>query len=384
MQFVCPRCSATVPLEELTTLGEELCGHCGGALEFSPGRVNRWADATVELPGVARYARLLPVTQPERLASSEEALVPLESRALAERLGVARLFLIPQTKNATGTFKDNEGVIVAARCHDIGVSSVCMHSSGNTARAYIHAMGRAGIACATFVPTASAYKVARQDGKYRASLTAVDGGMQQAADASARFAGETGALRLTPSHWKIEGKVPLGLMVAERLNFIDTLAITIASGYGPLGIERGLRRAEASGLPTLSDRSYLMFQVSDAAATARAVLDGAEQVDLSRNVHPDEAFEPTLQSTNPTRTFEQVKGLLQVGNSSLNIVTPDEIEACALLLLTECRNLGVPLDYELEKSAFVAWAGLCSLADRDALDPNRQVALVISGSAPWE
>jgi hypothetical protein len=323
----------------------------------------------------------LPVESPEDLVSAEAALQPVESPSLARALGVASVRLLPQTKNVTGTFKDNEGVLLAAKCKEWGLQSVCMHSSGNTARAYQFYMERAGIECSGFVPKASAYKCPSPN-MGRSSIEAVSGNMISAADAAIAYSKDSGAVRLTPSQWKIEGKAPLGLAIAERCPDTTLIAVTVASGYGPLGIERAIRRAGSVGLPSVGAHVYRLFQSDDAGVLGQAIREGMDEIDLGDMVLPEQAFEPTLQSTNPNRTLPLVRRLLEDTGSRIDAVSPERVAAEADTFADFCAAAGVPIDYSTEKSAFICWAGLMEAARSGELSPNERVTMIVSGSAP--
>ncbi|MEO3755215.1 pyridoxal-phosphate dependent enzyme [Streptomyces sp. B6B3] len=323
------------------------------------------------------------MADPGPLASSDAALRPVEAPRLAEVLGVTSVSLLPQTRNETGTFKDNEAVLVAAKCREWGLRSVAMHSSGNTARAYQHYLERAGIACTGFVPKASAHKCPTMS-LGRSAIVAVSGNMVSAANAAIAHSEAHDAVRLTPSQWKIEGKVPLGLAIAEHCRDTTLIAVTIASGYGPLGMERGIRRARSVGLPSVSTHSYRLFQADDAGVMGAAIREGRDEIDPNDMVPPERAFEPTLQSTNPNRTLPLMRRFLARTGSRIDAVTPDRVERSAATFTDGCAEAGVPLDYALEKSAHICWAGLVEAAREGLLSPHERLTIVVSGSAPQD
>jgi hypothetical protein len=381
MKLICKNCSDLPGVGSVDGPNEWLCTRCGEALTESLPDVRSWADAVTGTPGIGRYAALLPVSEPDDLRSNERALIPVESPRLAEALGVASVRLMPQTLNDTGTFKDNEGVLLAAKCVEWGLSSVCMHSSGNTARSYQYYMERLGVVCTGFVPQPSAYKCPTTSiGKSR--VVAVPGNMVNAADAAIAHSKEHGAFRLTPSQWKIEGKVPVGLAIAERCADATIIAVTIASGYGPLGFERGIRRARTAGLPAPGEYTYHLFQAADAGLLGAALRDGRDEIDLGDMVAPERAFEPTLQSTNPNRTLPLVRQLVAETGARIDSVDPSRVEKEAQLLIDACAELDIPLAYETEKSAFICWGGLQQAAEAGHLSPDDRIVMIVSGSRP--
>ncbi|GAA2909482.1 hypothetical protein Acy02nite_89050 [Actinoplanes cyaneus] len=378
MRLACRDCSGVVDGPN-----EWQCVRCGGPLTPELDEMRDWASAVTDVPGVGRYAALLPVADADDLRSNAHALRPVDSPRLAEALGVASVRLLPQTLNDTGTFKDNEGVLLAAKCKEWELASVCMHSSGNTARSYQYYLERIGIVCTGFVPQASAYKCPTTT-MGKSQIVAVPGNMADAAEAAIQHSRTDGALRLTPSQWKIEGKAPLGLAIAEHAADGTVIAVTIASGYGPLGIERGIQRARAAGLPSVGDHSYQLFQAADAGLLGAALRDGRDQIDLADMVAPEQAFEPTLQSTNPNRTLPLMRDLVTRTGSRIDPVGASRVEGEAALFAEVCEQAGIPLDYRNEKSAFICWAGLRQAAAEGRLAAHDRVVMVVSGSAPYD
>jgi hypothetical protein len=203
--------------------------------------------------------------------------------------------------------------------------------------------------------------------------------MVTAANAAMDHSARHGALRLAPSQWKIEGKVPLGLAFAEQCQDVTMIAATIASGYGPLGIERGIRRARSAGVKSVGDHMFRLFQAADAGAMGAAIRDHHDEVDLSTMAPPEVAFEPTLQSTNPTRTLPLVRELLAATGSRIDPVPTDQVEDEAETFVAVCAELGVPLDFTAEKSAFICWAGLVRAAAAGELGRRERIVMVVSG-----
>lgn len=378
MRLRCPACDTT---PRLNGPSEWICPSCDHELRAEVPTFGGWPDAVLDLAGVARYARLMPVENPACLTSEPSALRPVASPELAERLGVQTVHLMPQTRNAAGTFKDNEGLIVAAKCLEWGLTHVCTHSSGNTARSYQYYLDRVGIRCTGFVPEASAYKCPSQP-RGDCRIVSVPGRMSDAAAAAAAYSEETGAIRLTPSSWKIEGKVPLGLAIGEHCAAATVVAVTIASGYGPLGMDRAFTRMAEAGLANPRRPRFLLAQAQDAGVMSSAIQSGADQIDLSTMVPPEKAFEPTLQSTNPNRTLPLVRDLVERTGSWFRAVSAERTLADALAFERACAAADVPIDYEHERSAFICWSAVAEAAELGELTASDRVVIVVSGSAP--
>src|SRR5439155_17894201 len=93
------------------------CPACGGILatRYEPTDAPAW-DAASRLPGIRRYAPLLPVHDAARAVTLGEGRTPLvRGERLAASLGLANLRFKVEAANPTGSFKDRIAAVAITR-----------------------------------------------------------------------------------------------------------------------------------------------------------------------------------------------------------------------------------------------------------------------------
>lgn len=377
MKLHCTTCDRLPNESELLAY---LCDTCGKELELpipSAAGTSLAAHVKRERGPVWRYGALLPVAY-KPVLDDDMPTIATRSRALEERSGAAEVWLINATTLGTGTFKDYEAAVVAAMTWELGVSGVSVHSTGNTALAYLHYMSRVGVSCAGYIPTKNLVKVGPYKSTEDFPLIAVDAEYALLSATAKNDATKTGRVHLAPLRWKLEGKAALGLAIQEYCPQVEVIVQTVAGGYGPLGCEVAFRRLRAVGetAGVAVRRRYALYQAGDSANLARAWSSGAANLAANDLRLPDDPFEPTLQSTNPLATLPRLRAALPQ-SSTITAVSPNLVEDSAELAVDILADLGIPIDYEREKSAVISIAGV--LASRwSATD---RLAIVVSGSA---
>jgi len=386
-QWLCSACQRTYQPGQPTVEWEQKCQFCSSRLDLETPHFPRWDSCVTDLPGLWRYLRLVPTseTSAKLLLSFDtpEFAVPIASKSLAEHLKVNSVFLLPCTTGPSGTFKDSEAAVVIAKCLDWGWNNkiLCWHSTGNTARAYREYALRAGITNSSFFPLDCLYKWKGAATDRRGSLRAYDGVFQELSSVAKKHAETIGAQYLAPLVWKVEGKACIAYVIAEHVPDATCIVQTIAGGYGALGMALGFTRLNKTGLLKNTGIRFSLFQIEGADTISRLLPLGRDitQTDL---VLPKNPFEPTLQSTNPLSTFRLIRSLVEDTKSTVSSVSPAEVEAEAGAFLSACRELGVALSYEYERSPFISWAGLVRAATVGHLRPSENIVIVVTGCPP--
>lgn len=162
--FECGWCGRTHPAEHAGCR----CRDCDGPLkvnvDLGPARAAVRSAGSVgraDLAGLWSWCDLLPIGDPAAMVSIGEGHTPLlESRRLADALGIQTLLLKDETRNPTGSFKDRMLAVGVARAIELGKTTVAVQSSGNVGAAAAAYAARAGLSAKIFVPrTAPAEKV---------------------------------------------------------------------------------------------------------------------------------------------------------------------------------------------------------------------------------
>jgi hypothetical protein len=375
----CPGCTGqAVSEKEIAALA---CRQCGRALEARiDGRLPFGSLVARDRGLPWRYPSLLPVGYVPEL---DDRCTPptVRSSALEERLEIDEAWLVDCTTMGTGTFKDLEATIVIAGAAAMGLASISVHSTGNTAVAYRHYARRLGLPCASYVPLWNADKLGDVEPDDHFPVYLVDTDFPNVSAVAKRHAAAAGRQHLAPLNWKLAGKASLAWWLYEHMPQVNLIVQTVAGGYGPLGYEWGFERLGArvdASRAVLTPRHYLLFQPADADGLTRAWGAGSYDLAIADLRLPQDPFEPTLQSTNPVATLPMLRKSLPKG-SRFQAVAPTSVEDLRLWSDKVLSEAGIELDYERERSAYISLAGLA----QQQLVRSTKLALIVTGSRPF-
>ncbi len=227
------------------------CPETGGALqgaydtEWIKSHVNR--DQIKSRPrGIWRWSELLPVRDQARVVSLAEGDTPLiHAERLGAHLGLNRLFILDESRNPTGSFKDRGGSVTISKCREVGVEQIVLASSGNAAACFSAYCARGGLEYIGFVRDDSSQVHCVQVGVYGALTLVVEGNMASGARLAEEAASELGALHATlPRNlYRIEGKKTAAFEISETLGWKapDRVICPTAGGTMALAMEQGFR-----------------------------------------------------------------------------------------------------------------------------------------------
>lgn len=205
-----------------------------------------------------RYRELLPI---------DDAFIPdtpigwtpvIEAPRLAAALGVRRIRLKDDGRNASASFKDRASSVGVAHALQTGFREIACASTGNAASSLAHCAAAAGLACNIFVPQMVPEGKLAQLLAYGARVFKVRGTYAQAYDlctqACERFGWYNRNCAVNP--YLVEGKKTGGLEAAEQIadDPPDWVAVSVGDGCTIAGIFKGIEQARAVGLTGWSAR----------------------------------------------------------------------------------------------------------------------------------
>jgi diaminopropionate ammonia-lyase len=222
----------------------------------------------------------------------------LEAPALAERCGIARVFIKDEGTRPCGNFKILGGMLAALRllARRIGANSIqelldqgdraalpilCCASDGNHGLAVAMAAQRSGAMARIFLPRGVGAQRAARIQACGAEIAWVDGTYDDAVDAASRAASAGDWLLVADTGTQVDDAVVqevmagYGLIVQElrsQLSMLDTLAthVFVQAGVG------GLAAAVARGMRDIAVASarLLVVEPETADCVARALMEG--------------------------------------------------------------------------------------------------------------
>jgi len=197
----------------------------------------------------------------------------IDAPRLAAALGVARLRLKDEGRNASGSFKDRASSVGVAHAAQLGRGEIACASTGNAASSLACCAAAAGMPCNIFVPRQIPEAKLAQLLAYGARVFRVGGtyadAYQLCSRAAARFGWYNRNCAINP--YLVEGKKTAGCEIAEQCadDPPDWVAVSVGDGCTVAGVHKGLRQMAEAGWIGWSAR-MLGVQAAGVAPVAEA------------------------------------------------------------------------------------------------------------------
>ena len=233
-----------------------------------------------------RYAPLLPLLEDETPVSLGEGLTPLiESRALADAIGVRRVWIKDESGNPTGSFKARGMSAAVTRARALGVKGFVVPTAGNAGAALAAYGAAAGIPVRVYAPDTTPQTILATIRALGAELELVRGHIGDAGKASRAYSAERGWMDMSTLRepYRVEGKKTLGIEVAEQLGWRlpDVIVYPTGGGTGLIGMWKVFEEMVAAGWLPADTRLPRMIsaQASGCAPIVRAFEQGADRAE---------------------------------------------------------------------------------------------------------
>lgn len=200
-----------------------------------------------------RYRELLPLDDAFCPTDGHIGWTPLvDAPRLAQALGIARLRLKDDGRNASGSFKDRASSVGVAHALQTGATEVACASTGNAASSLAHCAAAAGLPCNIFVSQIVPEGKLAQLLAYGARVFKIIGTYEQAYDlcnqACAHFGWYNRNAAINP--YLVEGKKTGGLEIAEQCadDPPDWVVCSVGDGCSIAGVWKGVRQMREIGI----------------------------------------------------------------------------------------------------------------------------------------
>jgi len=329
--------------------------------------------------GVWKYRELLPVNDPAHVVTLGEggsSLLP--ANRLKTKIGVREVWLLDDTRNPTGSFKDRPMTVGASKAVELGYKTVVSASSGNAAASLSAYAARAGLACIAFVPeSASAGKLAQLT-MYGATVVKVRGS-ESGEDPTVKMLLETcdrynwyPCPSFGPMNpYQAEGPKTMAYEIAEGLHWKipDWVFVPVGAGGALAGNWRGFKDFLHLDFIATEPR-MVAVQPTGCAPVVRAYEDGVDAMKIGRWERPKSV----------------AAGLLDPfpwdGDLALHAIRDSEGTAVAVSdeeVLEAQRLLAKREGIFAEPSGAASLAGLIALIKRGRVESSETVVVEITG-----
>ena len=367
----CKECDNRYDLE-----ARYVCERCFGPLEVSydysgldVAETRRRIQAGPR--SIWRYADFLPFDEAPRPGLTTGTTPLLRADRLADRLGLAEVWVKNDAANPTHSFKDRVVSVAVAKAQELGYRVVACASTGNLANAVAAHAANAGLESYVFIPSDLEEQKILATGIYGTHLVAVRGNYDDVNRLCSELSGdrEWAFVNVNLRPYYAEGSKTVAYEIAEQLGFElpDRVVSPVASGSLFTRVARGFEEWIEVGLLEGTVPAMNGAQAAGCSPVARAFADGQE---VCRPVKPD-TIAKSLAIGDPA-DGPYALDLARRSGGGVDAVTDDEIRA-GVRLLAETTGLFT------ETAGGVTTAGLRKLAERGEIADDERVVLLITG-----
>lgn len=262
-----------------------MCGGCGQPLFARYDTVSRETALSARWD-MWRYAPFLPLLDGEAPVSLGEGLTPMiEAPALADTIGVRRLWIKDEAQNPTGSFKARGMSAAVTRAKGQGVPGIVVPTAGNAGAALAAYGAAAGLPVRVYAPRTTPRPILDTIEAMGAELIRIDGHIGDAGKMTLAFAAESGyfAISTLREPYRVEGMKTMGFEMAEQLGWRvpDVVVYPTGGGEGTVGIWKALQELAAGGWIDAGriQPQYVVAQAAGCAPIARAFKAGVEKAE---------------------------------------------------------------------------------------------------------
>ena len=287
----CTRCGATYAADEPHRLSPccEKPLYPRYDLAAIGARLSR-GDLACRSADLWRYAELLPVRDPAHAVRLGEGWTPLvDAPRLADRLGIAQVWVKDEGQNPTASFKARGLCMAVSRAKELGIGEVALPSAGNAGSATAAYAAAAGMRAHVVVPRDTPAPIVEEMRALGADVELIDGLITDCAVRVAAGAREHGWFDLSTlkEPYRVEGKKTMGYEVAEQLGWTlpDVIVYPTGGGTGLVGMWKAFEEMEALGWIGAARPRMISVQAAGCAPIVRAFDAGQEFAPAWEDAH---------------------------------------------------------------------------------------------------
>ena len=372
--LTCVQCGASYKEGEADTCPR--CGRDEGILDvhFDLER----ARQTLTRAGLAqrsrshwRYRELFPLDEEFCPQDGVIGWTPvIEAPRLAKELGIKRLRLKDDGRNASGSFKDRPSSVGVARALQSKAKAIACASTGNAASSCAYSAAVAGLPCYIFVAKFVPQGKLAQLLAYGATVFRVQGTYAQAYElcnqACERFGWYNRNAAINP--YLVEGKKSGGMELAEQLadDPPQWVSASVGDGCSIAGMHKGIEAMRKIGVTNWSAK-MLGVQAARCDPVTRAFRDGK----LDRSGRGD-TYADSINVAIPRNWRKAVNAVRESGGAY--------VDATDQQIMTAVKLTGRLSGVFAEPAGAAAVAGIAAARAQGILGADADVVAMITGN----
>ena len=318
-----------------------------------------------------RYRELLPVGEHSALPALTVGWTPLTpAPALARHIGISKLLLKDDGRNATGSLKDRASAIGVVKAREARQTIVACASTGNAASSCAGMAASMGLRSVIFVPERAPEPKVTQLLIFGATVLRVRGSYEQAFQLCQQSCRRWGWYNRNSgiNPYLVEGKKTVGLEIAEQMAWQPPhwVAVSVGDGCTVAGLWKAFRECRELGLIERTPR-ILGVQAEGAAPITQCFRSG----------EPPQPMEPrTLADSiavGVPRNWKKAVLAVRESRGSIIDVSDDEI-------LDAMRYTGRLAGVFAEPAAATAVAGLRKAVAEGLIGHRASAVAIVTGN----
>ena len=318
-----------------------------------------------------RYRELLPVEESTQAPPLRVGWSPLyEAKALADQLGIKKLYVKDDGLNPTASLKDRASSMAVAKAVEAGAGVIACSSTGNAASSLAGNAAAAGLKTYIFVPSRAPKGKVAQLMTFGATVISVQGSYEETFELSKAAIEKWGWYNRNAAinPYLSEGKKTVGLEIMEQLNWIvpDYIAISVGDGCTIAGLWKGLKDLHAIGFIDRLPR-LISAQAEGCCPLNRAIAAGEDWRPMEENTLADSI------AVGVPRNADKALMAIRESNGLVVNVSDEEIMAAQKLLGRTCGVFGEP-------AGVTGAAGLKKLCEQGRIERDAAVVSVVTGN----
>ena len=367
----CHLCHTTFPAEALF-----VCDRCLGPLEpvYDYDKIRLTREAIAARPkNLWRYLELLPIAGEPRTGFHSGFTPLVRCHRLAERLGVAELYVKDDSVNhPTLSYKDRVVSVAATRALELGFDVLACASTGNLANSVAAHAARLGVECCVFIPDNLEAGKVLGSAIYRPTILAIAGNYDDVNRLCTQVADRHGwgFVNINLRAYYAEGAKTYGFEIVEQLGwrFPTHVVSPVAGGTLLPRIVRGFRELVRIGLVDGDLPRVHAAQAAGCAPVVRAIEAG---LDHPEPVRPD-TIAKSIAIGNPADGYQVVQTVRETGGTGAAVGDDQIVDAIQLLAETE----GI----FTEPAGGTTLAGAIDLVRRGVIGADDSVVVCVTGN----
>ena len=278
----CSYCGQTFSADQL----RRTCPACGKVLlamyDLDAARKAFRPDSLAGRPAsMWRYAEMMPVLDEANVVTLGEGFTPLfKAERLGARLGCNSLYIKDEGVNPTASFKARGLSAAVSKAKELGAMGLSVPSAGNAGGALAAYAARAGMQARVFTPRDAPEANRKEVEVTGATLTLVDGLINDAGRLSRETADREGLFDLSTLQepYRAEGKKTMGYEIAEQMGWTlpDAIVYPTGGGTGIVGFWKAFDELERLGWTDGKRPRLFSVQAEGCAPIVRAFRKGTE------------------------------------------------------------------------------------------------------------